>query len=107
MCFQRVDHAMQMRSGILDVEVLVLPRPALGSEHCTAMYAGEIPVGKFVSGLGVLGFIVVDPQVPTRVLCISMQADELIFLRSRRLMLSIEPEDTSAGRSSGQDGQSR
>jgi len=45
---------------ILDVIVLVLTRPAFGSEHATPVDIFEIAIGKLVVSLGILGFLVVN-----------------------------------------------
>ena len=55
-----VDHSMQIGGGIFDVEMLVLACSAFSGEHAAAMDIFEIAVGKFVSPLGILMFLLVD-----------------------------------------------
>jgi hypothetical protein len=54
-----VDHSMHI-GGIFDVEMLVLACSAFSGEHAAAMDIFEIAVGKFVSPLGILMFLLVD-----------------------------------------------
>ena len=77
---QRVDHAVQMSKRPFDIEVFVLPRPALSTEDCTTMDYREVAVGEFVVSFCVFIWFVVDSQMPFSVLPKSVQADELVFL---------------------------
>src|SRR3977135_821925 len=63
-----VDHPMQMRRGVFDVVVLVLPGSAFGANHGAAMDIGEIAVWKFVMSLGLHGLLVIHPEIPFAVL---------------------------------------
>src|ERR1700680_2016343 len=48
----------------------------------------EISIGKLVMSLGILGFFVVDPQMPLAVFGEAMALDELILLLRRRLVFA-------------------
>src|SRR5258708_26076286 len=73
---------MQMGSRIFNVVMLALPRPAFCGEHGATVDTVEIPREKSVPFLGVLVLLVVDSQVPFRVLSNAVQPDELVlFLR--------------------------
>ena len=71
---------MQVRRRGLDVIVLVLPRAAFCREYATAVNIFKVPVGEFVVSLGVLGFLVVDSQVPLAIFRKTVEANEFIFL---------------------------
>jgi|ERR1700732_2521674 len=71
---------MQMRCRGLDVVVLVLARAAFCSEQAAAMNFLEIPIGEFVVPLGVLGFFVINSQIPFAVFGKAVQANEFILL---------------------------
>jgi hypothetical protein len=55
-----IDHAMQMCSGVFDVEMLVLARPAFCSENAAAVSIFEISVWKLIMSFGILSIFVVD-----------------------------------------------
>jgi hypothetical protein len=71
---------MQMRDRVFDVIVMVLPRAAFCREYATAVNIFKVPVGEFVVSLGVLGFLVVDSQVPFAIFRKTVEANEFIFL---------------------------
>jgi hypothetical protein len=48
----------------------------------------EIPMGKFVVSLGLLGFFVIDSQIPPAVVGKAMEANEFIFLLGSRPVLA-------------------
>ena len=56
-----------MMGRILDVIVFVLAGAAFCRKQAAAMDLLEIPIGEFVVSLGVLGFLVVDSQIPLAV----------------------------------------
>jgi hypothetical protein len=53
-----------MRSGILDIEILVLACSAFGGKHCAAMDVLEVAVGESVSRLSLFIFFGIDSQMP-------------------------------------------
>src|ERR1700687_3951015 len=71
---------MQVRCRGLDVMVLILARAAFCGEHATAVDIFKVPVGEFVMSLGVLGFLVVDSQIPLAIFRKTVEANEFIFL---------------------------
>ena len=71
---------MQVRDRVFDVIVMVLPRAAFCREYATAVNIFKVPVGEFVVSLGVLGFLVVDSQVPLAIFRKTVEANEFIFL---------------------------
>jgi len=83
-----VQHSLQMRCRVLDVIVSVLAGAAFPRQHATAVDHFEIPIGKFVVSLGLLGLLVVDPQIPLAVFVKTMEANELIFLLCGRPVLA-------------------
>jgi hypothetical protein len=79
---------VQVRRRGLDVIVLVLPRAAFCREYATAVNIVKVPVGEFVVSLGVLGFLVVDSQIPPAVFGKAVEANEFIFLLGSRPVLA-------------------
>jgi hypothetical protein len=73
---------------LLDVEILVLARPALRGEHRTAVHFLEVAVRELVVCLGVGGFVGVDPQVPLSVLVDSVPVNEFVLVVGGWLMLA-------------------
>jgi hypothetical protein len=71
---------MQMCGRLFDVIVLILAGAAFCREHATAVDLSEIPVGKFVVSLGLLGLFVVDAQIPFAVFGKTVEAKECVFL---------------------------
>jgi len=73
---------MQMMGRALDVKMLVLPGSAFRREHSTAVYFLKVPIRKLIVSfrLGVL--LIVNRQVPFRILFESVQPNEFVlFLR--------------------------
>src|ERR1700726_53757 len=83
-----VQHTMQVRDRVFDVIVLVLAGAAFCREHATAMDLAEIPIRKFVVSLGLLGFSVIDSQIPPAVFDKAVEANEFIFLLGSRPVLA-------------------
>src|SRR3984893_10162864 len=83
-----IQHAMQVRDRVFDVVLLVLAGAAFCREHDTAMDLAEIPIGKFVVSLGLLGFFVIDSQIPPAVFGKAVEANEFIFLLGSRPVLA-------------------
>jgi hypothetical protein len=83
-----IQHAMQVRDRVFDVVVLVLAGAAFCREHATAVDLAEIPIGKFVVSLGLLGFFVIDSQIPPAVFGKAVEANEFIFLLGSRPVLA-------------------
>src|SRR6202162_3810148 len=83
-----VQHAMQVLDRVFDVIVLVLAGAAVCREHATAVDLAEIPIGKFVVSLGLLGFFVIDSQIPPAVFGKAVEANEFIFLLGSRPVLA-------------------
>src|SRR6202795_1831812 len=83
-----VQHAMQVRDRVFDVVVLVLAGAAFCREHATAVDLAEIPIGKFVMPLGLLGFFVIVSQIPPAVFGKAAEANEFIFLLGSRPVLA-------------------
>ena len=79
---------MQVRDRVFDVIVLVLAGAVFCREHATAMDLAEIPIGKFVVSLGLLGFFVIDSQIPPAVFGKAVEANEFIFLLGSRPVLA-------------------
>jgi len=79
---------MQVRDRVFDVIVLVLAGAAFCREHATAVDLAEIPIGKFVVSLGLLGFFVIDSQIPPAVFGKAVEANESIFLLGSRPVLA-------------------
>jgi hypothetical protein len=75
---------MQVRDRVFDVIVLVLAGAVFCREHATAMDIAEIPIGKFVVSLGLLGFFVIDSQISSAVFDKAVEANEFIFLLGSR-----------------------
>ena len=86
--FPGVQHSMQMGRRVLDVIVLVLAGAAFCREHATAVDLAEIPIGKFVMSLGLLGLFVVDSQIPPAVFGKAVEPNEFIFLLGSRPVLA-------------------
>src|SRR5882724_695853 len=84
----RLHHPVQVRRRVLDVQVLVLARPALRREHRTAVDLVEVAVWKLVMALRIRGRRVVDSQVPSAELGRPVLLDELVLLLGGRLMLA-------------------
>ena len=56
-------------------------------EQATSVDVPEIPIGKLVVSLGLLGLFVVDSQIPLAVFGKTVEADDLIFrLRGRPVL---------------------
>jgi hypothetical protein len=83
-----VYHSVQVRCGIFDVKVLVLARSAFGGDHAATVDFLEITIRKLVMPFGVVGFLVVDAQIPFPVFFESMLLQEGIFLLRGRLVLA-------------------
>ena len=83
-----VNHSMQVGSGTLDVQMLVLSGPAFGGKHSAPMDIFKVAVRKFIVPLGVLRLLVVHSQVPAAILPKAMLANELILLLSRGTVLA-------------------
>src|ERR1700743_499819 len=75
-----VHHVAQSDGRLLDVAVLHPPSPYLGGEQPAAVYPREVAVREFVSGLGALGRLVIDAEVPVSVLIPAVGFDELVLL---------------------------
>src|SRR3981081_2841579 len=71
---------MQVRCRVLDIIMFILTRAAFCGEHATAVDFFEIPIGKFIVSLGILGFFVVESQIPFAVFGKPVQANEFIIL---------------------------
>src|ERR1700730_11890181 len=84
----RVDHSVQVRCGIFDVEMLVLARPAFSGHHSATMDVFEITIREFIPSLGILALLLVDPQMPFRIFLESMRSEEFILGLCRRPMLA-------------------
>ena len=52
------------------------------------MDLAEIPIWKFVVSLGLLGFFVIDSQIPPAVFVKAVEANEFIFLLGSRPVLA-------------------
>src|ERR1700732_1380855 len=87
-CLAALQHSVQVMRRILDVEMLVLSRAALGNEQAATVGFFEIPVGKLVMPLGILRLLVVHPQIPFGVFGKPMEANVFVFLLRGRLMLA-------------------
>src|SRR2546421_3858917 len=81
-------HAVQMRSRILDIEVLALARATLGGEDATTVDALEVAVREFVVRLRLLCFGVVYAQVPLAIFAEAEALDELAFCSRTWLVLA-------------------
>jgi hypothetical protein len=79
---------MQLVSGIFDVVVFVLARSAFCSQQTAAVDLPEIAIRKLISTFGILGLLVVDPQIPFRILIESMSLNKIIFVLRRRLVFA-------------------
>src|SRR6267142_498306 len=79
---------MQVCSGLLDVEVLVLPGTAFGGKHTASMDIFKVAVRKFIMSLGILRLVVVDSQVPAAIFHKAMLANELVLLLRRGSVLA-------------------
>ena len=55
----RIDHSVQVRCGIFDVEVLALARPAFRCQHSATMDVFKITIREFVPSLGILVLLLV------------------------------------------------
>ena len=86
---------MQVRCCVLDVMVLILARAALCGEYATAVDIAEVPIGKFVMSLGLLGLFVVESQIPLAVFGKALAADEFILLFCRRPVLAPRSSNTN------------
>src|SRR6202030_1792826 len=84
----RIDHSVQVRCGIFDVEVLVLGRPAFRGQHSATMHVFKITIREFMPSLGILVLLLVDPQIPFRIFAEPMRCEELILRLRRRPMLA-------------------
>src|ERR1700704_4690180 len=84
----RIDHSVQVRCGIFDVEVLVLGRPAFRGQHSATMDVFKITIREFMPSLGILVLLLVDPQIPFRIFPEPMRCEELILCLRRRPMLA-------------------
>ena len=76
---QFFQHSMQMRCRQLDIRIFVLAGAGLGGEHRTAMNILEVAIGKLLSALVALRFVVVFPQMPFRIFDKTMLLDEFLF----------------------------
>jgi hypothetical protein len=77
---RRVDHAVQVRCGLLDVLVLVLPGAALGGQQAAAMRLLEVAVGELEALLGLFAGLVIDAEVPSGVGSPALVVDEAVLL---------------------------
>jgi hypothetical protein len=84
----RIDHSVQVRCGIFDVEVLVLACPAFRCQHSATMDVFKITIREFMPSLGILVLLLVDPQLPFRISPEPMRCEELILCLRRRPMLA-------------------
>src|SRR4051794_8709670 len=82
------EHAVQVRRRVLDVDVFALTCARLGGEHAAAVDALEVPIRELVVLLCLVARLVVDAEVPLRVLAPSVLREELVLLRGRRLVLA-------------------
>src|SRR6267378_1974622 len=96
-----VDHPVQTRDRLLDVEVLVLSCSAFRREECTAVDLLEIAVGELVMLLRVRGLRGVHAQVPPTVFTEAVALDERVLLLRGRTMLAprvaVVPDHPSLG----------
>src|SRR5688500_308605 len=83
-----VNHAVQIRGGFLDIEILVLACPAFRRDDTAAVDLFEISIRELVSSLGFLVLLVVDPQMPLAVFFIPMLADKLVLFVGSWLMFA-------------------
>jgi hypothetical protein len=83
-----IDQAVQLRRGGLDVEILVLPRPALRRDDSTPVHLLEVSIRKLVSPFDIFRLFVVNGEVPPCVFLESMRLDEGVLLLGRRLMFT-------------------
>jgi hypothetical protein len=88
MPFHAVDQAVELRCSALDVEVLVLPGPALRRQNPTSVDVLEVPVRESISPFHIFRLLVVDPEMPSCVFLESMRFDERILVSRGRLMLT-------------------
>src|SRR5712671_6925707 len=75
-----LNHPVQVSRRIFNISMLILSRPAFSRQQTAAMDILEIPVREFVMPLGVLGFLVIDAQMPFGILREPVPADKLVFL---------------------------
>src|ERR1700733_2700617 len=75
-----VHYVAQSDGRVLDIAVLHPPGPYLGGEQPAAVYPREVAVREFVPGLGVLGRLVIDAEVPVSVFIPAVGFDELVLL---------------------------
>ena len=85
---QRVNRAVEMGGGELDITILELARPAFCCEQGAAMHPAEITIGEFVVRLCPGGFLVVDAKVPFAVFGHPMTLDEPVLVFCRGLVLA-------------------
>jgi hypothetical protein len=79
---------MQMRGGVLNVVVFVLPCAALGGQHCATMNIHEISEREFVPPFGPWGLLFIDPEIPPGEFVVAMQSDEFVLVSRGRLVLA-------------------
>src|ERR1700734_2881417 len=80
---QLIDHVAQVNRGVFDVGVLVASRPYLRGEYPASVHLPEVAVWVLVPGLGVLGCLVIDAEVPVHVFVPAIGLDESVFLAGR------------------------
>ena len=79
---------VQMMGGLLNVEVLILPRSAFCGDQAASMNLLKVAIGELVACFAVLAVLFVNAKMPPRVLIITMKENELVLLLPRRLMLA-------------------
>jgi hypothetical protein len=83
-----INHPMQVRDCILNIEMFILSRSALRGKQRASMHFLEVTVRKFVPLLGVPALLVVDCQMPLRVRVESIGTNELVFFVRRGLVFT-------------------
>jgi len=77
---------LQFCRRVAYLRVPVKPRPGFRREQPAPMHIFEIAVRKLVSSLRIHGVTFVHPEMPLRVFCIAVQANEIVFRSGRRFM---------------------
>ncbi len=69
-----------MGCGALDVVVFSLPGPRFGGQDAATVDLGEVTIGKLVVAFGVGLLVIVNGQVPQRILVEAVLFDEAVLL---------------------------
>lgn len=83
-----IQHAVQMRRRQFNVVILILTSPYFSRQDTASAHPLEVVIRELVPGFRVLGFTLINPQVPPRIRAEPPLLDELVLLLCGQLALA-------------------